>query len=76
MIILRNELTAIKLLDPCSINEGINQCNCVDKELTNNHVKIAFENYFLEKKPVPIRFFLPKYRIIFMEELRERRELL
>lgn len=75
MIILKNELIAIKLIDTCPTVD-IRQCNCHNEELTNNNIKIAFENYFWEKKPVPIRFFKPEYRIIFMDELREWRELL
>ncbi|VVC30066.1 Hypothetical protein CINCED_3A001934 [Cinara cedri] len=72
---LKNELTAIKLLELCSAH-GVKPCNCIVDNLTRRHVKIALQNYLSLNKPVPVRFFKEKYRSLFLSEIRDHRDLL
>lgn len=76
VINLKNELLAIKILEPCVVNDVRHFSRPENNTLNRNHMKIAMENYFAKRKPVPVRFFNEEYRAMLTEELREQRDLL
>lgn len=77
VINFKNELAMIKLLEPSCADDANQNCDhCRGKKIDCYNLKIAIEQYFLKKKPVPIRFFDKEYRTMIIEELRNQRELL
>lgn len=69
---LSNELTAIKILDPSTADDD----GPGDRRPTRDHIRKAFDKYFLESRPLPVEFFKEECRAMLDEEFRERRKLL
>lgn len=69
---LSNELTAIKILDPSTADDG-GPCN---RRPTRDQIKRAFDAYFLESRSLPVEFFQEECRVMLDDEFRERRKLL